>query len=370
MNALKLDPQALRAVTPAALSAYARSSGWKPQGPIGDFSHLFAADAFPEILVPNTNALDDYASVVSSLIDVFSDKQNRNQYEVYRDLVDADNDVIRVRATGDAEDGSIPIDAGVELVVNAKNMLLAAACAEVSPNQPVYRAGANKEANAFMERVRLGQTEHGSFVVTMLTGIAPPIQSDLFEDTVPIERRITTKLVSSLQAVREFMSNVSVGTPDPVAGALSNGVSANLCEAMAHLVDIGDRVSVGVSWARTRPTLVDQRPLLQFSNADSEILHAGARLLRENTPYFGVEIRGYVYRLQSEKHNPEGTVSLRGLFDGNLRTITADLDGANYQIAVDTHGDRQEIIARGDLKRYGERWKLTNARIEAAHEDD
>ena len=46
-------------------------------------------------------------------------------------------------------------------------MLLAAACAARNP-QPFYRAGSNKEAMDYMRRVKLGQTEHGSFVVTLL----------------------------------------------------------------------------------------------------------------------------------------------------------------------------------------------------------
>lgn len=370
MNAMKLDPKALQAITPSALSAYARSSGWTSVRPIGDFSNLFAGESHPEILVPNTNAVDDYASVVANLIEIFAEHQRRPLYELYRELIDADNDVVRVRALGDTEDGSISIEAGVELVVGAKDILLAAACAEVSPNQPVYRAGANRDANEFMTRVRLGQTEHGSFVVTMLTGISPPIQSELFTDTPPIERRVTQKLVSSLQAAREFMSQVSVGAADPIKSAMSNGVSANLCEALSRLIDIGDRVSVGVSWAKTRPALSNERTVVGFSTADSEILREGARLLRENTPLHGVEIRGYVHKLQSDEPQAKGTVSLRGFVDGKLKSISANLDGTHYQIALDAHSNRSEVIARGDLERRGERWQLANARVEIAASDD
>ena len=52
-------------------------------------------------------------------------------------------------------------------------MVLAAACSLREP-RPVYGARNDREANEFMRRVRLGQTEVGSFVVTILSPVVPP----------------------------------------------------------------------------------------------------------------------------------------------------------------------------------------------------
>ena len=52
-------------------------------------------------------------------------------------------------------------------------MLLSAACSLSNP-QPLYRAGANKEAREYLKQVRMGQTEQGSFVITLLSPVVPP----------------------------------------------------------------------------------------------------------------------------------------------------------------------------------------------------
>lgn len=72
MKATIQDRDALLAVSPAALSAYARFEGWSKTEPYGEFSDVYAADGLPEIILPRTEQLGDYASVVSTLIGIFA----------------------------------------------------------------------------------------------------------------------------------------------------------------------------------------------------------------------------------------------------------------------------------------------------------
>ena len=67
-----------------------------------------------------------------------------DELSLYRDLVTADRDVIRVRAGG-KDDGAVALSDGVSLVSGARDMLLAAACSLSNP-RPLYRAGANRRA--------------------------------------------------------------------------------------------------------------------------------------------------------------------------------------------------------------------------------
>ncbi len=66
---------------------------------------------------------------------------------------------------------------------------------------------ANKEASDYMQRVRLGQTEHGSFVVTLLAPVPPLLQIPLDPawtplDDEPFDRRVTRRLMDALDACR------------------------------------------------------------------------------------------------------------------------------------------------------------------------
>ncbi len=279
-----IDVEALRAISPAALAAYARGEGWKKTDAYGAHADAYAGDGRPEIILPRTDRLADYAAAVSRLIGVFSEVNERDELATYRDLTGADHDVVRVQAIGADDDGSVPLDAGVELVSQAREMLLAAACATRIP-QSVYRAGANKEASEYMRRVRLGQTEHGCFVVTLLAPVPPMLQPLLDEawdsfDDEPMERQVTRRLVEALEASRNAveMAHSGDGT-SAFESAISSGVSANMCEAVAKLIYQSDGLEISVSWARTRPTPEARRKIV-FSENDAAVLKEAARAFR------------------------------------------------------------------------------------------
>ena len=132
---------ALSAVSPTALSAYARAAGWRRHEPYREYSDVYVGESRPEIIVPRTERLGDYASVVATLIDTFAGITGKDQLSVYRSLATADRDVVRVRAA-ESDDGSVTLNDGVDLIGGARDLLLSAACSLREP-QPVYRAGAN-----------------------------------------------------------------------------------------------------------------------------------------------------------------------------------------------------------------------------------
>ena len=150
------DGDALRAVTPAALSAWARAAGWSRTESYGDHSDVYAAPDKPEIILPRTQRLGDYASAVSGVIGIFAASKERDELSLYRDLATADRDAIRIRAA-EGEDGSIPVDDGVRLVGGARDPLLAAACSLRTRPQRLYRAVANRKAAA----LDIGSTGRG-----------------------------------------------------------------------------------------------------------------------------------------------------------------------------------------------------------------
>ena len=311
-----LDVKALKAITSAALAAYARSEGWKRSEPYGAHADIYVRDEQPEIILPRTERLADYAAVVSRLIGVFSEVKGQNESATYQDLTRADHDVVRVRAIGSEGDGTIPLDTGVELVSRAREMLLAAACATRHP-QPVFRAGANREASDYMKRVRLGQTEHGSFVVTLMTpAVAPPFQPSLdmwdnFDDE-PMERQVTRRLVEALEASRDAVERTHSedGMSSAFESAVSKGVSANMCEAVANLIHQSSRLEVSVSWAKTRPA-PEARRSITFSESDATILKEAARAFRARQPRPDTTLFGCVHKLRRDRHEVEGLVALK-----------------------------------------------------------
>jgi len=371
MKASIKDQQALSAVSPAALSAYARAAGWAKTGPYGDHSDIYDHEGKPEIILPRVKHLGDYASIVSQLIEIFAKDSDIDQFVLYRKLVTADHDVIKVRVNG-ADDGTVSVKDGVNLVSSAREMLLAVACSLTQPQQAYY-ARANKEANDYLSRVRLGQTDHGSFVVTLLTHIdSSEMQTSLFplgDSDAPIERKMTARLAESLTATAEATVERATGA---FFSAVKRGASANLCEALAKLIDPFQKLDVSIHWALTRP-MKTARSTIGFVANDAPILMDAARALCAQEPKRNFRSPGFVRTLNRDERQTAGKVTLHGLnVDGKPQSATVELSQSDYDVAIKAHQEQKMVIVKGDLERNGQSWRLLNPSIEEAilHEDD
>ena len=376
MNANISDRNVLLAVSPMALSAYARTAGWAKVETYGEHSDVYAGQSLPEIIIPRTHQLGDYAAVVARLIGIFARVAEMSETTLYNDLVIANQDAFRARVSDGAMDGSVDINSGASLVTGARDVLLATACSLHSP-RPLYRTGANQEANDFLRQMRLGQTEHGSFVLTLLTpAIPPPIRQPLFDypendDAAPLARKVTRRLDQALRATRQAVEMTAAGDADAFPNAVAAGVSANLCDALADLTEPFAWLDISITWAKTRP-MTTARRLFRFTNDDAPILRAAADSFRSREPQHDVRLFGSVRALRRDESERDGTVTIRASVNGGLQSVTATLTQSDYDRAIRAHAERAPVIAEGDLERIGQRWHLHNPRIVAVipHADD
>ena len=367
------DRDRLLAITPMALSAYASVAGWTKLETFGDHSDVYVGSGLPEIIVPRTQDLGDYADVVTRLIDIFAHVGEVDESTLYNDLIVADRDVIRARAENSDSDGSLDISEGADLVSGARDMLLAVACSLFEP-RPLYRIGANKDANEILGRMRLGQTERGSFVITLLTPAIPPqlqepLLPDMNLDDDPLHRQLTRRLAHALSEVRQATEKASVGYREAFEKSVSAGSSANLCEALAQMIEPFPSLDVSMTWARTRP-MKSPRDAVRFSRDDVPILREAARSFRNREPKLDVRLFGSVQRLKRDDSETDGTVTLRASIDGKSQSVTAVLNPSDYNRAIEAHQKRAPVIAEGDLDRFGQRWHLVNPRITEVIMDD
>lgn len=361
------DAVALRAVAPAALVAYTLAEGWRRTERFGEHSDVYERANAPELILPGTDALGDYAQIVAEVIRSLSATEGRDEEQVYRDLIGADRDVIRVRAPQADEDGSVSLDAGVELVSQARDMLLSAACAATDP-RAAYRAGKMKEASTYMDRVRLGQTEQGSFVVTLLAPVPPALSTNAqgafwpVEGDEPFDRKVTRTLTKALQAARRAAEAAVRGEGmTAFRHAVPDGVNANLCDALATLIANGAGLDVSVTWARTRPT-PEKRRTVKFSESEGEIFKEAAREFRWLEPRPDERLEAFVVALDRQPDAIEGRVRLKTFIDGQAVSVRSTLPRESYHLAVQAHDDSDGVTITGDLKRTGQRWTLENPR--------
>lgn len=360
------DKDALAAVPPAALSAYARAAGWIREEPYGDHSDVYVHGEAPEIIIPRTDRLGDYVNVVSRLIEIFAEAAETDELSLYRDLVTADRDVVRVRTAPEGANGSVTLDDGVSLITGARDMVLATARSLREP-RPLYHARTNREAGDYMRQVHLGQTEQGSYVVTLLTPVVPPPmgQAALFDsaaDDAPVGRRMTQRLIEALTAAREATERTSAGDANAFPEAVARGASANLCDAVATLIEPFGGIDVGLTWARTWPAETT-RETVRFGAFDAPILREAARRFRAWEPKPDVSLIGRIQRLRRDDREADGTITLRTYVDRRVVSVAADLDQSNYDRAIQAHQNDAVVVMTGDLERFGRQWRLRDPYI-------
>jgi hypothetical protein len=336
----------------------------------GQFSEVFVRPEAPalELIIPVSTQIADYASAVGDALRFIANFEGRDELVVYASLIQSDRDVIRIGASEADDDGSIGIDPGVDIVQHARDLLASAACAAIDPRR-AYHLGKMQQAEEYMRRVRLGQTEHGSFVVTLLAPIPPALSVSRqipmwphIEDE-PFERKVTRFLAQALLAAREAVVESNRGDDgwSAFTNAVAQGVSANLCEAVASIAQKANGADVSVTWARTRPA-PKPRDHVMFSRSDGDTLNEAARQFRLREPKPDVRVFGFVTDLHCGEDEHEGRITIKSLIEGKLRSITAVLSPEDYRTAIQANERQVGITAFGDLESEGQRWRLLESR--------
>ena len=360
------DKDALLAVSPDALSAYALAAGWRRGEPYRVNSYSYGGKGLPEIIIPHTRNLGDYASVVANLIDTFAQLTEQDQTTVFRNLVTTDHDVVRIRADDIDHSGSLAVSAGADIIQCSRTLLLAAACSLDSP-RPFYRTHEYKDANDYLNRVRLGQTDQGSFVVTLLspvplTGTTVPNLLDFGKSREPFDRRVTKRLADALAEVRLRIGADDAFDTRAFQASVELGVSANLCEALGKLTKSLGKFEISVVWARTYPS-DSLRTVARFSNDDGLYVRMMATALRSQDRERDATISGYVEQLKRGEVDSGGTVTIRTWIEGRERSVNAILRSPDYARAIEAHQQGAEVVVRGDLVKSSRRWRLVDASI-------
>ena len=383
------DEGALNAVSPSALSAYARAAGWTKEEPYGEHSDVYVRGDALGIVIPRTQHLGDYADVVSRLIEIFAEAAETDALSLYRDLVTADCDIVRVRAAPEGADGTVPVEDGVRLINGVRKMVLAAACSWSKPRQ-LYYARANQQAANFMRKVRLGQTERGSYVVTLLAPVVslPILQAaahDSEMDAPHAERSVTKLLIEALTATQKSIERTSRGDADAFMKAVERGASANLCRAVATLIKPFGGIDISLTWALTYPMRV-ARNTVCFGASDAPILsEAAQRLQKQHTRHISdrnpgrfqdrkpkpdMPVQGRIQHLRRDRLETNGTVTLQTHDDRYAVLITATLDPRSYELAIQAHKDDATVVMTGDLEQCDGQWHMQRAHIENVISDE
>ncbi len=377
------DAIALSALRPLEVAAYLRSSGWTmvAEQPNHSSTWLYRDPDGEEveIALPLNHAFRDFALRMSDAVRALEAVEERSQLEILRDLLMTSADVVRLRlAAHHPGDGSLPLEEGAQFFQKAKDMMLAAACAAAEP-RAYYPSRKPVQAMEYLRKARFGQTEEGSFVLTILSRVAPSLSGGnglLFEMDDPFERRVTLTLARALAATRAAAETAaSSGKLESFIQSVRTGVSANLCDALVGMTGSPEgshELEVAFTWSRSRPLSPDHAvPSKIVFPADAfPVIEEAGRYFKETSPREDFEVRGPVVKLERAEGGATGRVTVLAFVDAQARKVAFDLPEKEYHGAIAAHDQQQTVVCHGVLLREGRSFRLNDPHDFAVAADD
>ena len=366
------DKAALARLSLLDVRSYLESQRWRSERRYGNVANVYSAigrdGETVELLLPLREDVADYAARMGDVVATLAEVEDRSEEAVYGDLVRSGFDVIRFRAPNADDAGTIDLGAGVVLYDQAKEALVAAANAAIKPRR-AYRGNSSERAKSYLDSLRLGQTEIGSYVLTVLSPVQPTLESteptlfpDLEQGDDPFSRVVTRTLARSLSAAKFAVTEATAtGKLDPFELAIELGVSANLCDAIARLAGEGNGIDISLTWSRVRRA--PERNVRHFFTTDNaRVLSEAATAFREREPQSDITIEGFVIGLERKPEEFDGKAKIRGFVEDRVRTLSAEFILPDYKKVVHAHERKLRVRVDGDLVRRGQMYYLESAR--------
>ena len=352
-------------ISATQIVGYISSNGWYEDDQIDDIASIWHRDAISplEIVVPLKTSLRDYSDRVRSALRVLSEFEGRDILAVFNEVSNFNADVIKIRvAHHDVDAGTIPIDDGILLIQKARDLIASVSQSVISAKKH-YTGRKPAEVSDFLDNLLLGQTEHGSFIVNIISPIEEVHPDCLIPDSPSFTRIVSTSLSKSLDAVNIAVDEFkSTGNIDIFDGYVSAGVSANLCDALIGLSgkDRHRQFSITLQLSGLEKTLDVETFTHDFPPKMIPTLELVSKQLKENYILPSYTLSGHVTKLEKEYESESGSVTVSASLDGKDKPVTFQLELKEYLQAIHAHENKAYLECKGELHVSPQSAKLHN----------
>ncbi len=356
------DRDALSLLPLRGLIFYLKRSGWRVAGDWGKRpASIYALEKDAQtrrVIVPHNDIFPDYPERMAEVVSTLAEVEERSQVEVYHDITETSYDVVRANPPKNVN-GETPISLRqkVGLLKDAYDMVASSARAAENP-QPVFRGGISHRVSDYLNLVHLPDASDINRSLTLYSPIS--LAGTLFEESsdasMSFSRRAILKLSEALdhanQAIEKVIKEDSL---DAFQDAVSNGVSANLCEALASLISKWNGVVIIVSWGVESAEHV-------FSKNSGNILTDGAAHIRQRAPSLNENVVAWVIKLAQDPAEFDGRAVLLCERDRKPTQMHVVFEPESFQKVIKAFEKRHLVQVTGDIYKDGNRHELKNPR--------
>ena len=359
MSGLGLSLQDLEAASPEGLAEFLAANGWERER-ISDIADVWRTET-ASLLLPLDNRVSDFPQRLHDALQILRAVHEDQWLQIVAALGTGRADVLRFRSLVETPpDGSIGFEAGVQFVEAVRKVIVAAAKASTDSKSGHYANRNHAVADRYLTTARLGQTERGSFIVTVISRLpaAPEVdESEIFQEPPPepMQRTVNVQLMRALDAaVRAATTFAETSDFAAFEQSVAQGVSAELCDAAIGLLSQGSDVELTVTPSADVPIARDVPMLVVLRSENLPALNTARREFRTEAPESNVRLSGIVERLNRTEQRGPGTIGFR-ILDGteSANKARVRLEAEDYDKAIQAHREGRIVRVTGSLEREG-----------------
>ncbi|MDH6152622.1 MULTISPECIES: hypothetical protein [Paraburkholderia] len=349
------NPILVRDVTPDLLEAYLTTNEWTYDGDLHNLASIWHRsepehhDA--EILLPRTADLKDYIDRMADAVLVIAAFEEVEPAAVVKAVIGHFTDQVRIRVIHtDVAAGTIPLKDGVLLNQHARDLMAAAAMSTGSKRRH-FTSKPSPVAKAFLESLRLGQTEEGSYVVNIIAPLDKNQGNQLGLPAVPLGNVVTDNLSLGLFVLNDALEWYGRTLDRTIFdNAVLSGASANMCDALIGLsgLEKNREVEITVAPAGSQRTTRTTRTFL-FDGKKIEHLGIASAYYKDNYVAENQTVVGTIQRLDRPVDQDRGTITIEAKIRDAEKHIAIELAPDDYEKAITAHQQKEDVQCTGDL---------------------
>lgn len=349
-------------INPLAFCRYLRQTGWEQYQSKKTKAKVFQRETqtnFYQIVVPTDKSLFDYKQAMYKAVEAVSQVENKSVEQVLLYLLNPNSDIIKIRLIKqEMEAGNILFDDAIRLYENAKKLLAATALDILHPKK-YHQGRMDDTVMDFLSNCRFGQTEIGSYVVSVVCPFAELDEKEgykqlsIFSDeeycASSLTRQVTSRVINNIVHIK---SQIDSGHMDELVSHESGAtISANFYEALNGLnLDSADaNVEFIAEWSPVVKNNDCTEHRIMLTHDYYQPIESVIEKLKEEKNK-STKIVGRIKKLESSpdvEQRTMGKVTIVYLDENEKKkTVSAKLEKNDYDKAIEAHacGSHVEIV--------------------------
>lgn len=350
-------------LNPLAVCKYLEQTGWNlfpfKRTDVKVYQITFG-ESFRQVMVPMDKKFSDYKQVMYDVVQNLADVEGKSVEQVMLYLLNPNTDILKIRLDKkEVESGNILFDDAIKLFDNAKKLLAATALDIINPKK-IHYGRIDESVQKFLNQCRFGQTEIGSYVVSVVCPFAELSEEEgykqlsIFTDeercASSLTRRVTNKLMDNVAFVKQ---QIDEGKADTLI-AEEVGISSNFLEALngLNLQSENTLVEFTTEWSPTVKVNRSKNNHIKVTNDYYQPIASVVEKIKEETNK-RTEIIGRIKQLSAVPavdKREGGTVTVVFVSeDDKAKSVQVHLSKEDYENAVEAHQLGKFVKIVGDL---------------------